>query len=130
MGYVDVLAPRALRTAAGVELRLRSPLARAVPLSVVSLELAFDGAEIEPDRVRFCVNDRDYSLSELPALHDESWFVLDPARVRVRLDAPATSHDVEVRLSIRSPFIPREGAVPVRTVHRRQVEVVDERDLS
>src|SRR5690349_923109 len=126
MAYVDVLAPRALRTAAGVELRLRSPLSRSVPLAVVSLELAIDGIEVEPDRVRFCVNDRDHSLAELPSLHDESWFVLDPARVRVRLDAPAASHDVEVRLSLRSPFMPHGGAVPVRAVQRRHVAVVDE----
>jgi hypothetical protein len=125
MGYVDVLAPRALRTAAGVELRLRSPLARSVPLAVVSLEIAVDGHELEPERVRFCVNDRDHALAELPALHDESWFVLDPARVRVRLDEPKEMHDVEVRLSVRPPFVPHGGAVPVRAVERRQV-VVDE----
>jgi hypothetical protein len=128
MAYVDVLAPRALRTAAGVELRLRSPLARSVPLAVVSLELAIDGRDIEPERVRFCVNDRDHSLEDLPSLHGEWWFVLDPARVRVRLE-PTALHDVEVRLSLRSPFMPHAGAVPVRTVQRRQVAVVDEGEV-
>jgi len=129
MGYVDLLAARALRTAAGVELRLRSPLARSVPLAVVSLEIAVDGHELEPERVRLCVNDRDRALAELPALHDESWFVLDPARIRVRLDEPKQSHDVEVRLSLRLPFAPHAGAVPVRVVERRQVAVVDEGDV-
>jgi len=125
MGYVDVLAPRALRTAAGVELRLRSPLARSVPLAAVTLELTIDGRGVAEERIRFCVNDNDYGLAELPLLHDESWFVLDPARVRVRLDETASSHDVEARITIRSPFVPH-GAVPVRAVERRHVLVVDE----
>ena len=118
----DLLAPRALRTMAGVELRLRSPLVRSVPLACVSLGVAVDGRELADDDVRFCVNDCDYALDELPSLHDESWFVVDAARIRVRLDEPRDAHDVEVRLAIRPPFVP-VGAVPVLTVQRRRVEV-------
>src|SRR4051794_21607587 len=123
MAYVDVLASRALRTAAGVELRLRSPLSRSVTLAMVSLDLALDGVEVEPERVRFCVIDRDFALDELPRLDEEWWFVLDAARVRVAVDEPAESHDVEVLLSIRPPFLATAIAVPVRAVERRRVAI-------
>lgn len=123
MAYVDLLGARALRTAAGVELRIRSPLARSVPLACVSLSVTVDGYEVATDDLRFCVNDRDYALAELPSLHDEAWFVVDAAAVRIRLAEPSEAHDVEVRLAIRPPFVPLAGAVPVRVVQRRRVEV-------
>jgi Domain of unknown function (DUF6379) len=123
MAYVDLLAPRAMRTAAGVEFLLRSPLARSVPLACVSVSVGVDGRDVAADDIRFCVNDRDYALDELPALHDESWFVVDAAGLRVRLAEPREAHDVEVRLAIRPPFVPVGGAHLVRTVQRRRVAV-------
>ena len=124
MRYVDLLSPRALRTGRGIELRVRSPLTRSVPLSVVSVSVAVDGTPVEPERVRFCVNDCDYALDELPQAHDASWFVLDPGRLRVDLENVRDAHDVEVQLDVRPPFTPVADRVPVRSVERRRVVVL------
>ena len=126
MDYVPILAPRALRTAAGIELRLRSPLSRAVPLSVVTLTVRIDDREIAPTEMSFCVNDTDFALGRMPALHDESWFTIDPARIRISLPDVSERHAVEVELGVRLPFIPVVDGVVVRRVERGVVEICDE----
>jgi len=104
VSQVHLLASTAGRTADGAELRLRLPWYRSLPLSSVDLELTVDGAAVESERIRFCVNDRDYSLEELHDRYDEFWFVLDPARLRVAGVAPGT-HEVEVVLGLRIPYL-------------------------
>ncbi len=87
-----------------MELRLRSPWYRALPLSCIDVELTVDGERIPDDRIRVHVNERDYSLDELHERYDEFWFVLDPARVRVSGVGPG-EHRVEARLGLRIPYL-------------------------
>lgn len=104
MAGVALVSPLAGRTADGIELRLRSPWYRSLPLSCVDLELTIDGASVAPERIRFCVNDSDYSLEELHERFDEFWFVLDPARVRVT-GVGAGEHEVVAQLGLRIPYL-------------------------
>jgi hypothetical protein len=87
-----------------MELRLRSPWYRALPLSCVDVELTLDGERVSNDRIRVNVNDHDYTLDELNERYDEFWFVLDPARVRVSGVDPG-DHRVAVRLGLRIPYL-------------------------
>jgi hypothetical protein len=87
-----------------MELRLRSPWYRALPLSCVDVELTVDGGRVSDDRIRVHVNDRDFTLDELHERYDEFWFVLDPARVRVSGVEPG-EHQVSVRLGLRIPYL-------------------------
>jgi hypothetical protein len=87
-----------------MELRLRSPWYRALPLSCVDVELTLEGEDVAADRIRIHVNDRDYTLAELHELHDEFWFVLDPLRVRVSGVDPG-ERQVGVRLGLRIPYL-------------------------
>jgi hypothetical protein len=122
---VEVLAAEAGRIADGMELRLRSPWYRSLPLSSISIELAVDGDEVPADRLRFHVNDRTYRLDELEDRWDEVWFVLDPGRLRVHGVAPGT-HDVELRLSLRIPYLFDEetgDVLVIRSGGRRAVSV-------
>ena len=125
MDYVPVLAPEALRTAAGIELRLRSPLSRSVPLSVVTLKVRVDDRDVDATDIAFCINDADFALADLPAHHDEWWFTLDSARVRVPLQRVAAEHDVEVDLGVRTPFTAPSDGVVVRRVQRCRVRTLD-----
>src|SRR5205823_5792842 len=70
----------------------------------IDVELTVDGEEVPPERIRFCLNDRDYTLAELHERFDEFWFVLDPLRLRVAGVAPG-AHDVAVRLGLRIPYL-------------------------
>ena len=52
------------------------------------------------------------ALDELPPLYDDWWQVTDPARVTVpRADGAlaADSHEVDVTLALRIPYIVEEG---------------------
>lgn len=101
---VDLLSSSVGRTADGAELRLRSPWYRALPLSCIDVELTVDGERVDDERIRFAVNDRDYTTDELHERYDEFWFTLDPMRLRVRGVTPG-EHDVAVRLGLRIPYL-------------------------
>jgi hypothetical protein len=87
-----------------MELRIRSPWYRSLPLSCVDVELTVDGERVADDRIRVHVNDREHTLDELHERYDDFWFVLDPARVRVGGVEPG-EHRVDVRLGLRIPYL-------------------------
>ncbi len=115
----DLLAGPFRRTADGFELPLLFDWYRALPLScVASLTLTVDGRTIAADDITFHINDRDYRLDELAGLYDEFWFVLDPARIRVRTDEPLATgqHDIAVELAMRIPYLFDEETGQVLTL--------------
>lgn len=118
MAHVDLVSPAAGRTADGMELRLRSPWYRALPLSGIDIALSVDGAEVPSGRLRFHVNDRDYALEELHDLYEEFWFVLDPARLRVGGVEPG-EHVVDLTLALRIPYLFDEETGDVLTIRPR-----------
>jgi hypothetical protein len=125
---VDVLGADVGRIADGMELRLRSPWYRSLPLSSITIELAVDGEQVPAERLRFHVNDRTYRLDELEERWDEVWFVLDPGRLRVQGVGPGP-HDVELRLSLRIPYLFDEetgDVLVIRTGGHRAVSVPEE----
>jgi hypothetical protein len=115
---VEVVGTTVGRTAEGCELRIRSPWYRSLPLSSVLIELTLDGETVEPDRMRFCVNERDYTFDELAERYEEFWFVLDPGRLRVRGVQPG-EHEIDLRLGLRIPYLFDEETGAVHTIHNR-----------
>jgi Domain of unknown function (DUF6379) len=125
---VDLLSERVGRTADGCSLRVRSPWYRSLPLSSVLVDLRIDGERVASDRLRFCVNDRDYELDELADRYDEFWFVLDVAQLRVRGVDPGT-HEAALELGLRAPYLFDEetgDVLTIRTTQTRTVVVPDE----
>jgi hypothetical protein len=115
----ELLAGPLRRTGDGFEVPVRFDWYRSLPLScVASLTLTVDGEVVDAERIRFHVNDRDYALDELAAVHDEFWFVLDTARLRVLADPPlaAGEHEVAVDLAMRIPYLFDEETGQVLTV--------------
>jgi hypothetical protein len=104
MTRVELVAQQAGRTSDGMELRLRSPWYRSLPLSSIDVRLTLDSADVAPERIRFCINDRDYTLEELRERFEEFWFVLDAARLRVSAVEPG-HHDVDLGLALRIPYL-------------------------
>lgn len=104
MTQVALLSPCVSSTFDGVELSVRSPWYRSLPLSCVDLELRIDGAGVDESRMRFGVGHQSYALSELGELIDEFWFVLDPARLRVS-GVTSGTHEVLLRLGLRIPYL-------------------------
>ncbi len=94
----------------GFELRLN--WYRALPLSAVQkLEIRVDGELVDPGAVTFAVDGVPRRLEELPARWNDWWFVADSAEVRVRREGGLGpgSHELEVTLANRIPYLPTRG---------------------
>jgi hypothetical protein len=106
-GVVDADALRL--TATGFDLDVRLCWYRSLPLSCVTeLAVAVDGAPVAPNDLRVAVNDGEHRLEDLAARHDDWWFVLDAATLRIATATPprvGRRATVGVRLGLRIPYI-------------------------
>jgi len=96
----------------GFSFDLRMPWYRALPLSCLEgLEVKIGGELVPSERLRLSLGGRTYDLSELPPLHEEWWYVADPAEVR----APKAGglargdHELDVTIALRIPYIVESG---------------------
>lgn len=125
-GFNERLIESAELTSRGVELGVRLPWYRTLPLSTVEIAaLRLDGKDIPADAINLALNGRSFPLAQLCELPDEWWYVLDTARLQV--DAPGISedsqHDVELTLVLYPPYIPGLRWVAThRTSCARRVE--------
>ena len=96
-------------TATGVDIDIRLPWYRTLPLSVVGVtDVQIDGKPIDLASLTFAVNGKTFRLSELAAQYKEWWYVLDSAFLHipdVQLER-GSEHQVRVTVSIRPPYIP------------------------
>ena len=92
----------------GFELDIHPNWYRSLPLSsVTTVDLTVNGERIAKEEIAFSVNGAEHGLEELAERYDETWFVLDPATLRVRrqLVRRDESVDVWVRLRNRIPYL-------------------------
>jgi len=89
-------------------LGVRLPWYRALPLSVTEIaSLTVDGARVAPEKIRLTLNDHTYALDEVPEQVQESWFVLDSARLDVALTLdPDVDHQIDLVVHLYPPYIP------------------------
>ena len=105
----SLLSPGEAKLSANhLELGVRLPWYRSLPLSVVELkELTVDGQPVPEAKVRFAINDRVFSLADLANQTAEFWYVLDSAKVDI--DWPldmAREHTVALTVNLYPPYIP------------------------
>jgi hypothetical protein len=97
-------------TEGGYEVRIRLNWYRSLPLSCVeAVRLALDGKWVDPDKIRFKINDHNYRLSELAEQVEEFWFVQDSATLYVNQPGKVTTgemYSIEVEIGFRAPYIP------------------------
>jgi hypothetical protein len=92
----------------GFELDVHLTWYRSLPLSsVATVELTVNGEDVPRDEIAFAVNGGEHALDGLADRWDETWFVLDPATLRVRRPLVRTGEkaDVRVRLGTRVPYL-------------------------
>jgi len=109
----QVIADNSLRSAGdGFAFDLRMPWYRALPLSSLEgLEVSVDGEPVPTDRLRLSLGGTTYALSDLPPLHDEWWYVADPAEVWAPKPDGLTAgeHELDVTIALRIPYIVESG---------------------
>ena len=102
---IDIIGEPIRRTAEGFEIPVNLFWYRALPISCSYIEVSVDGETVSPERIVVHVNERDYPVKELGEHDDETWFVLDPARVRISGEVTEGEHDLEVALTHRIPYL-------------------------
>jgi hypothetical protein len=114
--YDQVIADDSLRAVAGgFAFDVRLPWYRALPVACVEgLDVAIDGKPIPSDELRIELNGRSHPLADLPPLHDEQWYVADPAPVTAPLPDGLGDgeHELDVTIHVRIPYI-IESRVPL-----------------
>lgn len=91
---------------------LRMPWYRALPLSSLEgLDVTIDGDAVPSDELRLSLEGRTYALSDLRPLHDEWWYVADPAEVRAPKPGGLDDgeHELDVTIALRIPYIVESG---------------------
>jgi hypothetical protein len=101
------------KTDSGFSVGVRLCWYRALPLSSIKiLTLTVDGNPVASENITFVLDGSTHRLDDLPALYKESWFVTDPAELRVSLPdefAAGEKHDLDLTLGLRIPYVLIEG---------------------
>lgn len=92
----------------GVDVDVRLPWYRAMPLSIVEVaSLTIDGQPVPPEAIGFEINGKTHPLAALPELTGEVWYVLDAAVLHVAAPfAAGSEHRVELTLNLYPAYIP------------------------
>jgi len=118
-----LLADDALREHdGGFELDVRLNWYRSLPLSsVATLELSVDGETVPRGEIAFVLNGSEHALDELAGRWEETWFVLDPATLRVRrpLVRRGEAVEISIRLGSRIPYLLIAPGTPLEVVSER-----------
>ncbi len=91
----------------GFKVTLGLPRYRSLPLSCFQVDtLKVDGKGIDPDTITFHTYGKSYPHADLPNQIKDSWFMQDPAELRIKGEKLAAGeHDVELMLKIRIPYV-------------------------
>jgi len=106
----------------GFELDVRLNWYRSLPLSsVATLELSVDGETVPRGEIAFVLNGSEHALDELAGRWEETWFVLDPATLRVRRPLVRRGEAVEIRIRLgsRIPYLLIAPGTPLEVVSER-----------
>ena len=107
---MNLLSDNSLKaTGNGLDLSIRLPWYRALPLSTVEIkEVRVDGQTVDLAKVTLEVNGTSFGIDKLHGLTDEYWFVLDSAILHLGFPGAArgTEYDVEATVVLYPPYIP------------------------
>lgn len=118
--FTDILQINSLKKsyadgkAYGYEFEVRLGYYRGLYLSCVEeFELIMDGTAVDEREITFCINGKEFAVSELKYLVSEFWLVTEPAKIKVTKPSclAAGEHEVELRLILRSPYLPAPGSM-------------------
>jgi hypothetical protein len=97
---------------AGYSLHARMPWYRALPLScLVEVTLAVDGQTVPAEAITVETDGVALPLSATAQATDRPWFVVDDLVIRVAGPplADRSSHDVDLTVGLRLPYLPIKG---------------------
>lgn len=98
------------------------------------LSVCLDKQLVPEETITFCLNDKTFLPSELKYMISEFWYILTPATLMVHQPGglAAGTHDIDLTLMLRSPYMPVPGAreahvyVPVDSCDQQIMKLADE----
>lgn len=115
MNFVDVVVDDSLKhyrvngKKMGYQFDIRLSYYRGHFLSVIDeFAVRVDGEAVPNERIKFCINGKEFSPIEFDKCYAEFWRITDPATIRVFCPGGLSegSHDIDVTLMFRSPYMP------------------------
>ena len=115
MEFVDVVVDDSLKNCfvndqkIGYQFDIRLSYYRGHFLSVIDeFGVTVDGQQVDNERIKFCINGKEFSPAEFDKCYTEFWQVTEPATVRVFQPGglSAGAHDIDVKLMFHSPYMP------------------------
>lgn len=76
-----------------------------------TLEVKVDGKSIEEERITFCLNGKELSVSQVKNAYNEFWPILQEAYIKVYEPGGINreEHEIELKLMLRVPYLPLPG---------------------
>jgi len=111
MGFpMNLIEDNSLKvTEEGFEVKARLMWYRSLPLSCIEkVSVAIDGKVIDPQAIRFGINDTAYPLDKLEILVDQTWFVQDSARLIIQkpgMVSKGQKCQIVAEIVLRAPYI-------------------------
>jgi hypothetical protein len=97
----------------GYEFQIRLSNYRGHFLSCIEeFVVTVDGKEVNSDDITFCLNEKDFTLRQLPSLISEFWSLIEPATIKVFAPGGLTvgEHQIDVKLMLRIPYMAVPGS--------------------
>ena len=97
----------------GYEFQIRLSNYRGHYLSCIDeFGVTVDGLEIASKNLAFCLNEKEFTVSQLPSLISEFWNLNDPATIKVFAPGGLSEgeHRIDVKLFLRVPYMPAPGS--------------------
>jgi hypothetical protein len=97
----------------GYEFQIRLSNYRGHFLSCIEeFVVTVDGNEVNSDDITFCLNEKEFTLKQLPSLISEFWNLIEPATIKVFAPGGLTEgeHHIDVKLMLRIPYMAVPGS--------------------
>ncbi|MFB3168329.1 DUF6379 domain-containing protein [Neobacillus sp. 179-C4.2 HS] len=97
----------------GYEFQIRLSNYRGHFLSCIKeFVVTVDGNEVNSDDITFCLNEKEFTLRQLPSLISEFWNLIEPASIKVFAPGGLTEgdHHIDVKLMLRIPYMAVPGS--------------------
>jgi hypothetical protein len=115
MNFVDVIVDDSFKNyyvnneKMGYQFDIRLSYYRGHFLTVIDeFAVKVDGLKVQNERIKFCINGKEFSPVEFDKCYTEFWQVIEPATIRVCYPGGLSEgeHKIDVTLMFRSPYMP------------------------
>ena len=137
MNFVDVVVSDSLKNyyvngkKMGYQFDIRLSYYRGHFLSLIDeFAVKVDDFEVPNERIKFCINGKEFSPNEFDKCYTEFWQIIEPATIRVFCPGGLADgeHTIDVKLMFRSPYMaigPDHAYMPVDSSGSKALTITD-----